>query len=134
MTFCFYIYGSLQLLICHPWHSFDALEIRLAQIKKVVYPLGHHHALWCLIDLKVYWYKSRHYFQYLTKRKCELRYNIKWKSWIQFIWHLTWQCLQKLQFWIFILHYLMKRDVVNRIFPFAKRDINRGSRYEPKNN
>ena len=54
MTFCFYIYGSLQLLICHPWHSFDALEIRLAQIKKVVYPLGHHHALWCLIDLKVY--------------------------------------------------------------------------------
>ena len=28
----------------------------------------------------------------------------------------------------------MKRNGVNRMFPFAKRDINRGSRYEPKNN
>ena len=36
------------------------------------------------------------------------------------------------KFWIFILHCLMKRDGVNRMFPFAKRDINRGSRYEPK--
>ena len=28
----------------------------------------------------------------------------------------------------------MKRDGVNRMFPFAKRDINSCSRYEPKNN
>ena len=29
----------------------------------------------------------------------------------------------------------MKRDGVNRMFPFAKRDISEwGSRYEPKNN
>ena len=36
---------------------------------------------------------------------------------------------------IFILHSLMKRDGVNRMFPFAKRDISEwGSRYEPKNN
>ena len=69
-----------------------------------------------------------------VKRRWELKHNTKWKSWIQFIWHLTWQCLQKWQFWIFILHCLMKRDGVNRMFPFAKWDINRGSRYEPKNN
>ena len=39
-------------------------------------------------------------------------------------------------FWIFILHCLMKRrDGVDRMFPFAKRDISEwGSRYEPKNN
>ena len=74
-----------------------------------------------------------HYFQYLTKRKCELRYNIKWKSWIQFIWHLTWQCLQKWQFWIFILHCLMKRDGVDRMFPFIKWDISEwDSGYKPK--
>ena len=37
--------------------------------------------------------------------------------------------------WIFILHSLMKRDGVDRMFPFAKRDISEwGSRYEPKNN
>ena len=29
----------------------------------------------------------------------------------------------------------MKRDGVNRMFPFAKRDISEwGSRYQPKNN
>ena len=39
------------------------------------------------------------------------------------------------KFWIFILHCLMKRDGVDRMFPFAKRDISEwGSRYEPKNN
>ena len=38
-------------------------------------------------------------------------------------------------FWIFILHCLMKRDGVDRMFPFAKWDIIEwGSRYEPKNN
>ena len=31
------------------------------------------------------------------------------------------------------LHCLMKRDDVNRMFLFAKWDINRGSNYEPKN-
>ena len=37
--------------------------------------------------------------------------------------------------WIFILYSLMKRDGVDRIFPFAKRDISeRVSRYESKNN
>ena len=39
------------------------------------------------------------------------------------------------KFWIFILHCLIKRDSVNRMFPFAKRDITEcSSRYEPKNN
>ena len=39
------------------------------------------------------------------------------------------------KFWIFILHCLMKCDSVNRMFPFAKRDITEwSSRYEPKNN
>ena len=130
MAFCFYIYCSLQVLSCDSWHSFDVIVKRLVQIKKIVYP----HTLWCLIDLKVKWYKGRHFFHYLTKRKCEFRYKIKWKSWIQFMWHLTWQYLQKRQFWILILHCLMKRDSVNRMFPFAKWDINRCSRYEPKNN
>ena len=32
------------------------------------------------------------------------------------------------------MYCLMKRDGVNRMFPFAKRDINRGLRYGPKNN
>ena len=37
--------------------------------------------------------------------------------------------------WIFIFHGLMKHDGVDRIFPFAKRDISEwGSRSEPKNN
>ena len=39
------------------------------------------------------------------------------------------------KFWIFILHCLMKRDGVDRMFPFVKRDISKwGSRYELKNN
>ena len=39
------------------------------------------------------------------------------------------------KFWIFILDCLMKRDGVDKMFPFAKRDISEwGSRYEPKNN
>ena len=39
------------------------------------------------------------------------------------------------KFWKFILHFLMKCDGVDRMFPFAKRDISEwGSRYEPKNN
>ena len=39
------------------------------------------------------------------------------------------------RFWIFILYCLMKRDSIDRIFPFAKRDISEWfSRYEPKNN
>ena len=39
------------------------------------------------------------------------------------------------KFWIFILQFLMKRDGVDRMIPFAKQDINEwGSRYEPKNN
>ena len=39
------------------------------------------------------------------------------------------------KFLIFIFHCLMKHDVVDRIFPFAKRDISEwGLRYEPKNN
>ena len=34
-----------------------------------------------------------------------------------------------------ILHCLLKRDGVDRIFPFSKRDISEGgSKYEPKNN
>ena len=33
-----------------------------------------------------------------------------------------------------ILHCLMKRDDVNRMFLIAKHDIHRGSRDEPKNN
>ena len=28
MAFCFYIYGSLSVLSCYPWLSFDAVEIR----------------------------------------------------------------------------------------------------------
>ena len=32
------------------------------------------------------------------------------------------------------MHFLTKRDCVSRMFPFAKRGINKGSRYEPKNN
>ena len=40
---------------------------------------------------------------------------------------------KRLKLWIFILHSLMKRDGVDRMFPFAKRDISKwGSRYEPK--
>ena len=36
-------------------------------------------------------------------------------------------------FWIFILHCLMKREGVNKMFPFAKQDISEwGSKYEPK--
>ena len=39
------------------------------------------------------------------------------------------------KFWIFILHCLMKRDGVDRMFPFTKRDTSEwGSRYEPINN
>ena len=39
------------------------------------------------------------------------------------------------KFWIFILHCLMKRDSVDRMFSFAKRDISEwGSKYEPKIN
>ena len=130
MAFCFYIASIPLWSMTFLWGG-KSIKINLAQIKKIVFPLGHYHTLWCLIDLKVYWYKGQYYFQYLTKRKFELRYNIKWKSWIQFIWHLTWQSLQK--FWIFILHCLMKRDGVSRMFPFAKRNINTGWRYEPKN-
>ena len=38
------------------------------------------------------------------------------------------------KFWVFILHCLMKRDGIDRMFPFAKQDISeRGSRYEPRN-
>ena len=28
MAFCFYIYGSLQVVSCDPWQCFDAAEIR----------------------------------------------------------------------------------------------------------
>ena len=45
VAFCFYIYGSLQVLRCDPRPSFDAVEIRLAQIKKIVYCLGHQYTL-----------------------------------------------------------------------------------------
>ena len=39
------------------------------------------------------------------------------------------------RFGIFILHCLTKRDGIDRMFPFAKRDISEwGSKYEPKNN
>ena len=42
--------------------------------------------------------------------------------------------LQKLQFWIFILHCLMKRNGVGRMSSFLNRDISEwGSWYEPKN-
>ena len=30
---------------------------------------------------------------------------------------------KRLKFWIFILHCLVKRDGVDRMFPFAKQDI-----------
>ena len=37
------------------------------------------------------------------------------------------------KFWIFILHFLMQRDGVDKMFPFAKQDINEwGSKYEQK--
>ena len=40
---------------------------------------------------------------------------------------------KKQTLWIFILHCLMKRDGVDKIFPFAKQDISEwGSKYEPK--
>ena len=42
--------------------------------------------------------------------------------------------LTKITIWILILHCLTKRNGVNRTFPLAKQDINRGSRYEPENN
>ena len=53
---------------------------------------------------------------------------------------LTWQAVltkitkrQKLR--IFILHCIMKRDGVDGMFPFAKKDISEwGSKYEPKIN
>ena len=36
---------------------------------------------------------------------------------------------------IFILHSLMKRDGVDRMFPFSKRGISEwGSKYQPENN
>ena len=39
------------------------------------------------------------------------------------------------RFGIFILHSLMKRDGVDRMFPFSKRGISEwGSKYQPKNN
>ena len=39
------------------------------------------------------------------------------------------------KFCIFMSHCLMKSDGVDRMFPFAKRDISKwGSRYEPKIN
>ena len=39
------------------------------------------------------------------------------------------------KFRIFILHCLMKRDGIDRMFSFAKQDISEwGSRYDPKNN
>ena len=42
---------------------------------------------------------------------------------------------KKQKFWVFILHCLMKRDGVDRMFPFANWDISEwGLRYEPKNN
>ena len=36
--------------------------------------------------------------------------------------------------WIFILHSLMKRGGVDRMFPFAKQNSEWGSGYEAKNN
>ena len=53
MDFCFYIYGSLQVESCNLWHCFDAVEIRYAQIMKIIYSPVHHHILWCLTDLEV---------------------------------------------------------------------------------
>ena len=42
---------------------------------------------------------------------------------------------KKQKFWTFTLHCLMKRDGVDTMLPFAKRDISEwGPRYEPKNN
>ena len=39
------------------------------------------------------------------------------------------------KFRIFILHCLMKRDGIDRMFSFAKQDISEwDSRYDPKNN
>ena len=39
------------------------------------------------------------------------------------------------KYWIFILHCLMKRDSVDRMFPSEKRDISEwGSKYESKYN
>ena len=39
------------------------------------------------------------------------------------------------KFWIFILHFLMKCDGVDKMFSFAKRDTSEwGWRYELKNN
>ena len=38
-------------------------------------------------------------------------------------------------FFFFFLHCILKRDGVERMFPFTKRDNNkRGSRYDPRNN
>ena len=41
--------------------------------------------------------------------------------------------IKRQKLWIFILHCLMERDGVNGMCPFAKRDSERGSRYEPIN-
>ena len=39
------------------------------------------------------------------------------------------------RFGIFILHSLLKRDGVDRMFPFSKRGISEwGSKYQPENN
>ena len=39
------------------------------------------------------------------------------------------------KFWMFILNCLMTHNGIDRMFPFAKRDIIEwGSKYEPKNN
>ena len=43
--------------------------------------------------------------------------------------------LVKMTFWLFIQRFLTKRDVVDKMLPFAKRDISEwGSRYEAKGN
>ena len=43
--------------------------------------------------------------------------------------------IKRQKLWTFILHYLPKRDGIDRMFPCEKRDIiEGGSRYEPKCN
>ena len=54
-AFCFYKNGPLQVVnYCgQPWHCIDAVQIRYAEIMKIVHPVVHYHTLWCLIDLGV---------------------------------------------------------------------------------
>ena len=56
----------------------------------------------------------------VAKRNSGLTCNNKWKLWNQFLWHLTQQCFQQWQFWMFIFNFLMKGNGVRMMLLFVR--------------